>query len=104
MLSERIKKARKIKNYTQEQLAEKINVTKQTIVNYEKNKQEPTFSKILQIAEICDVNKHWILTGEGKTTSKESNIPQIDIKFESNQRVDLNIEINGNIKIINKGE
>lgn len=70
MIGDRIKEARTKKGFSQEVLAQKIGVSKRTLINYEKNEQEPTVSTIINIANFCTVNEAWLLTG--KEENKES--------------------------------
>lgn len=55
MFNEKVKEYRKKLNLTQEQLAEKINVSRQTIVKWESGESEPTISIAKNIAEIFGV-------------------------------------------------
>ena len=55
LIGEAIKKARKSQNMTQEELAQKINVSKQTISQYETGKIENVpFDKILSISNVLN--------------------------------------------------
>ena len=55
MFNEKIKEYRKKLNLTQEQLAEKINESRQTIVKWESGESEPTISIAKSIAEVFGV-------------------------------------------------
>ena len=55
MFNEKLKEFRKKANLTQEELAEKINVSRQTIVKWESGESEPIISIAKNIAEIFGV-------------------------------------------------
>jgi len=65
MLGDRIKEARIHKGYSQELLANKINVSKRTLINYEKNDKEPTVTTVQKIALELNINEWWLLVGKG---------------------------------------
>ena len=62
--SERLKKARKNKNYTQEELAQKLGITKQGYRRYEQNIGFPRENILRQICEILEVDSHYLLNTE----------------------------------------
>ena len=64
-LSSRIKLARKKANFSQEEIAEKIQITKQQFSKYEKDKSIPPSDKLLKISQLCEVDPGWLLSGEG---------------------------------------
>lgn len=68
MIGDRIKEARNYVGFNQNTLAEKLGISKRTMLNYEKNEQEPTASTIIKIAKYCNVNEMWLLTGKGSMT------------------------------------
>lgn len=55
MFNEKLKELRKKANITQEELAEKINVSRQTIVKWESGESEPSISIVKNIAELFGV-------------------------------------------------
>ena len=54
MLNENIKNLRKNKGYTQEELANKLNVVRQTISKWEKGYSVPDAEMLKKLAEIFD--------------------------------------------------
>ena len=56
MLSERLKQARIAKNISQEVLAYKLNVVRQTVSKWEKGLSVPDAQMIVEIAEILDLS------------------------------------------------
>lgn len=51
-----IQRLREAKGYTQEQLAEKLFVSRQTVSNYERNKSQPSLEMLSRIAEVFDTD------------------------------------------------
>ncbi|MBQ4546429.1 MAG: helix-turn-helix transcriptional regulator [Oscillospiraceae bacterium] len=62
-LSENIKRYRTQNNITQEQLAEKINVTRQAVSNWENGKTEPDIETLTKIAQIFDISIDELVDG-----------------------------------------
>lgn len=54
---------RKNKNLSQEEVAEKLNVTRQTISKWETNESKPDFDKILPICELFNITTEELLIG-----------------------------------------
>jgi putative transcriptional regulator len=72
MLGENIKDYRKKKGYTQEEVADRLHVTRQTISKWEKNYSVPDAELIVQLAEILDVKTSQLLgTQEEESTGNE---------------------------------
>ena len=67
---DKIAKARKNVNYTQDQLAELLEVTRQTISKWESNLAFPETSKISKLAEVLKVSCDYLLK-EGKSLVAE---------------------------------
>ena len=57
-----IQRLREEKGYTQDQLAEKLFVSRQTVSNYERNKSQPSLEMVERIAEIFDMDTASFLT------------------------------------------
>jgi putative transcriptional regulator len=72
MLGENIKNYRKKKGYTQEEVADRLHVTRQTISKWEKNYSVPDAELIVQLAEILDVKTSQLLgTQEEQSAGNE---------------------------------
>lgn len=69
MLSERLREARKRKNYSQEYVAEKVHTSRQTVMRWENGTSEPSIEIIKKLAELYDVSINYLL--EISETSKE---------------------------------
>ena len=55
MMADKIKNARTIKKLTQEQVAEDLNVSRQTISNWENGKSLPDIVSIIRMSELYDL-------------------------------------------------
>lgn len=63
MFSENLKAMRKVKGYTQEELAIKLNVTRQTISKWEKGLSVPDVDFLFKIADVLETNVGTLLGG-----------------------------------------
>ena len=78
-LSEKISIIRKARKYTQEEMGNKIGVSRQTVSDWEKGKFEPTLDSIRAIAEVLNVSYDTLL----------------------NEKVDLNDKVQLNVALKN---
>ena len=62
-IGDKLKEVRTRRLLTQEQLAEKAGVSAATVVNAERNNQEPHFSTIRKLAKALDVDPTELLGG-----------------------------------------
>ena len=70
VFSENLKKLRKEINFTQEELAKALNVTKSRINMYERGEREPKFEMLENIADYFNVDMNFLL---GKTNVRNSS-------------------------------
>ena len=77
MVSDSIKKLRKEKKLTQDQLAEQLHVTRQAVSNWEMGKTQPDVETLTQLAKIFGVSVERIIYG------KEKKNWHLDIKILS---------------------
>ncbi|MDR6880388.1 helix-turn-helix transcriptional regulator [Bacillus sp. 3255] len=68
--SNRLKYLRNQKNMTQEQLGQKINVTKVSISGYENSNRTPDMETLQKIADFFEVSVDYLL-GRSETTTSE---------------------------------
>lgn len=66
MLKNRVKELRARFNLTQGDLADKVGVTRQTIVSLEKGSYTPSLLLAMNIAEVFDIPVEEIFSKEGK--------------------------------------
>ena len=79
-IGEKLYELRKGKNLSQEEVADKLNVTRQTISKWETNQSTPDFDKIKPLCELYGITADELLTGEKK--EKEQPLNKQDIKKE----------------------
>ena len=72
-LGERLFELRKTKNLTQDEVAEKLNVTRQTVSKWETNQSTPDFDKILPLCELYEISTEELLKGEKQEKTEENN-------------------------------
>lgn len=65
-LGERIKKARRALDLTQQKFAEQIGTTQNNIASYEIGRREPSAAAINNICKTFDISEKWLRTGEGE--------------------------------------
>lgn len=82
-LGERLLNLRKTKNLSQEEVAEKLDVTRQTVSKWETDQSTPDFDKILPLCNLYDITPDELLTG---------------IKKEKEEKVYQSYEEEGNLR------
>lgn len=65
-MNERLRKLRKFLDLTQQEFADKIGMKRNTIANYESNRNEPSNSVISLICREFNVNEEWLRIGKGE--------------------------------------
>lgn len=83
MLSENIKILRKEKGMSQEELASKLNVVRQTVSKWEQNLSVPDSEMLISIAEIFDVSVSQLLGETVETNDTKSELEKISQKLEN---------------------
>lgn len=74
MLGENIKSLRKQKGYSQEMVAEKLNIVRQTVSKWEKGYSVPDAEMLERIAELFEVSVGDLL---GKGVPEQQNPPEL---------------------------
>ena len=88
-MNERIKKLRKALGLTQQEFANRIGMKRNTVANYEINRNEPSNSVVSLICREFGVCEEWLRTGKGEIfeakpethldeLSKEYNLDELD--------------------------
>ena len=65
IMNGRIKELRKVLDLTQQEFADRIGMKRNTVANYETNRNEPSNSVVSLICRQFNVNENWLRTGEG---------------------------------------
>ena len=81
MLSENLQQLRKAKGLSQEELALRLNVVRQTLSKWEKGLSVPDAQMLIRIAEVLDTSVSELL-GEQTPTEEQSELKLIAAKLE----------------------
>lgn len=73
LLSERIKEIRKAEKLTQTKFGEKLSVSRDVISSFESGRVEPKPIFLNYLCEVFNINKDWLLTGEGEMYKRLSS-------------------------------
>ena len=83
-ICERLKEARKNSGMTQEEVAEKINVSRVSVSNWETGKTLPDIASLIELSTLYDISLDELVKGDPKMTEKVKS----DVKAsESKTRV-----------------
>lgn len=63
-IGQKLQAARKIQGFTQEQIAEKLLVSRQTISNWENNKSYPDILSLIQLSDLYQVSLDSLVKGD----------------------------------------
>ena len=77
MFAENLKKIRKDKGYTQEILAEKLSVVRQTVSKWEKGLSLPDVDMLSKIANVLETDVNILLDGQITTTDQSEIVKQL---------------------------
>ena len=73
-LGQRLFELRKLKHLSQEEVAEKLNVTRQTISKWETDQSSPELDKIIPICELFEITTDELITGKKEVKEKRLDI------------------------------
>jgi XRE family transcriptional regulator, regulator of sulfur utilization len=100
----RIRSFREAKGYTQEYMAEMLDICQSTYANLESGKSSLTIDRLLEIAEILELDFHQLLVftgkGPGDGNSPVHDLPSVNHLHEETKKLydqlvqDLRSEIN----------
>ena len=85
-LGERLFELRKAKNLTQDDMAEKLNVTRQTVSKWETNQTTPDFDKIMPLCELFEIGVEELLTGKKEEQREEKKEEKVLTRQEVKER------------------
>lgn len=108
VIGEKITELRKKYNYTQESLAEKIGVTRQTLSNWESNITSPDLNQASLLCNELKININDLLDNELELDVKDNsnNIlnklvgNKVILNFDYENYYDMDIEYQGKVKVI----
>ena len=108
VIGEKITELRKKYNYTQENLAEKIGVTRQTLSNWESNITSPDLNQASLLCKELKININDLLDNELELDVKDNsnNIlnklvgKKVILDFDYDNYDDMDIEYQGKVKVL----
>jgi len=77
-IGRRIQSRRKQLGFTQEQLAEMMNVSIQMVSNLERGNKAIRIDNLIRLSEILEISTDYILTGKGTTDDAQSLVQRIE--------------------------
>ena len=78
MFSEKLIKLRKQAGLSQEQLAEKLNVSRQAVSRWENGETMPETAKVIQLGKLFEVSLDYLLTDETEKTPPVVGAPEVE--------------------------
>lgn len=81
-LGERLYELRKKKGLSQEEVAEKLNVTRQSVSKWETDESKPDFDKIVPICELYEISTNELLSG----TQEEKEEKEVEVINKDNKK------------------
>lgn len=76
-MGDRLKALRKALNMTQQEFADRLNIKRNTLANYETGRNEPIDAVYSLICREFNVNEHWLRTGEGEMFRKLDRMDEL---------------------------
>ncbi|MBO0428371.1 helix-turn-helix transcriptional regulator [Vagococcus fluvialis] len=73
-------KKRQEKNMSQEELSNKLFVSRQTISKWEKGDSVPDIDKVKKIADIFEIDLNYLISGEKETKDLENRLENLENK------------------------
>lgn len=77
--ADRLRKAREVAGYNQGEMARALNISRQSVVNYERRNTEPLPLIREKWAEVCGVSEEWLVSGYG-LPRRDSNLEPSDYR------------------------
>lgn len=81
-LGERLYELRKKKGLSQEEVAERLNVTRQSVSKWETDESKPDFDKIVPICELYEISTNELLNG----TKEEKEEKEVEVINNDNKK------------------
>ena len=108
VIGEKITELRKKYNYTQENLAEKIGVTRQTLSNWESNITSPDLNQASLLCKELKININDLLDNELELDVKDNSNSilsklvgnKVILNFDYDNYYDMDIEYQGKVKVL----
>ena len=81
MFSENLKAQRKAKGFSQEQLAARLNIVRQTVSKWEKGLSVPDAEQLVKLADVLGVQVHDLLGKEIEASDEKSELETIALEL-----------------------
>ena len=112
VIGEKITELRKKYNYTQESLAEKIGVTRQTLSNWESNITSPDLNQASLLCKELKININDLLDNDLELDVKDNSNSilnklignKVILNFDYDNYYDIDIEYQGRVKVLSIDE
>lgn len=85
-LGQRLMELRKEKHLSQEEVADQLNVTRQSVSKWETDQSTPDFDKILPICELFGITTEELITGEKKVINNKDDNSEVIYDTEENKQ------------------
>ncbi len=92
-LGNRLYELRKAKKISQEEAAEKLNVTRQTISKWETNQSQPDFDKIIPICELYGITTEELFGNKIENNKEVKKEETIDIGYEKKTALVVSVSV-----------
>lgn len=92
-IADRLKELRKKAGYSQEQLAELLDISRQAVSKWESGQGNPDIENVIRLTEIYGVSADHILLGREENEASKVPEPQENIKKERNPETGKTIRI-----------
>lgn len=96
-IGKKLKDARTSTGFTQENVAEKIDVSRQTISNWETEKSYPDIISVIKLSDLYEISLDELLKGDAKMIEHLEESTNI---VKSNQKLIIAIALNGFLLIL----
>lgn len=98
--TERLKTLRKQMNFSQQELADKIQVTKQTVSQYERGIRKPDYNTLLFLCDLFNVSADYLL-GKADVTIRLLNEKELAKLSDQNDITESEQELIDNYRLLN---
>lgn len=92
-IGEKLFELRKEKKLSQEEVADKLNVTRQTVSKWETNQSTPDFDKIVPLCELFGISTEELLTGKKPETEGNKELDEVSENVKKEEKVMTKEEI-----------
>ena len=80
MYGHKLKEIRKNLSYTQQEMADFLNVSCRTYSSYERNENNPSYSMLVILCKNYNINLNWFIADEGQMFKENTSIEYEKIK------------------------